>query len=350
MILETSNGHYFYVELTVITICSRDVSDQGQALVLAPVLALAPLRTLNISLLNNKDTAVNSVDNNKARLKSVRRPCTSIPERITTAGFDIIRRVNVKVGDLLDLGAIGKLRNGGDVEETETGLVVGLVGQTVVDVLVVVNGAGCGLVVTGHGGLFEVLDVPDVGHRKPVLSGRVDSGAVRVDLALVELIVHDEMGLPHGIQNPTLMSVRGSDIGSARDDRTSVTETLLVGDIVDGQGILVVTVTDITAVVLLVGATVHDALSVVCVAVLASTALDVGLGGVLHVDEHWATFTGVISTGSTTRAVSNRVSELFVGNNGVCPTLDTLVDVDKGNVFLDVESLGVLGRKLEDLL
>jgi hypothetical protein len=43
-------------------------------------------------------------------------------------------------------------------------------------------------------------------------------------------------------------------------------------------------------------------------------------------------------------------SELFVGNNGVCPTLDTLVDVDKGNVFLDVESLGVLGRKLEDLL
>jgi hypothetical protein len=326
------------------------MSDQGQALVLAPVLALTPLRTLNISLLDNKDTTVNGVDDNKARLESVRRPGTSIPERITATGLDIIRRVDVKVSDLLDLGAVGELWNGGDVEETETGLVVGLVGQTVVDVLVVVNGAGCGLVVTGHGGLFEVLDVPDVGHREPVLSGRVDSGAVRVDLALVELIVHDEMGLPHGIQNPTLMCVRSPNIGSARDDRTSVTETLFVGDVVDGQGILVVTVADITAVVLLVGATVDDALSIVCVAILASTALDVGLSGILHVDEHWSTLTGVISTGSTTGAVSNCVSELFVGNNGVCSALNTLVDVDKGNVLLDVESLRVLGRKFEYLL
>jgi hypothetical protein len=146
------------------------------------------------------------------------------------------------------------------------------------------------------------------------------------------------------------MCVRSPDIGSPRDDCTSVTETLLVGDIVNGQGILVVTVTDVTAVVLLVWATVDDALSIVCVAILASTALHVWLGGIFHVDEHWSTLTGVIATGSTTGAVSNCVSELFVGNNGVCSALDTLVDVDKGNVFLDVESLGVLGRKLEDLL
>jgi hypothetical protein len=135
-----------------------------QALVLVPVLALAPLLALDIGLLDNKDTTVNGVDNNVSALKGVGRPGTSVPESVTTAGLDIIRRVDIEISNLLDLGTVGELGDAGDVEDTETSLVVGLVVKTVVDVLVVVNGAGSGLVVASDDGLLEVLDIPDVGH------------------------------------------------------------------------------------------------------------------------------------------------------------------------------------------
>jgi hypothetical protein len=321
-----------------------------QPLVPTIVLPLTPLRTLNISLLDNKDTTVNRVDNNKARLESVRRPCTSVPQGITAAGLDIIRRVDVKVRNLLDLGAVGEARDGGDVEDAETGLIVGLVVKAVVDVLVVVDGAGRRLVVTGNNGLLEVLDVPDICDRETILGGGVDRSAVGVDLALVELIVHHNVGLPKRIEDPTLMGVRGADVGSARDDGTSGAKSLLVGYIVDGQGVLVVAVADVAAVVFLVGSTVDDALSIVCVTVLAGASLNVRLGGVVQVDEHRSTVTGVVATHSSACTTSYRVTLLFVCNYGVRAALDTLVDVDKSNVLLDVESLGVLGRKLEQLL
>ena len=322
----------------------------GCTLVLTPVLALTPLHTLNISLLNNKDTTVNSVDNNVTRLKGVGRPGTSVPESVTTAGLDIIRRVDVKVGNLLDLGAVGELGNAGDVEDAETGLVVGLVVKTVVYVLVVVDGAGGGLVVAGDDGLLEVLDVPDVGHGEAVFGRRVNGSTVGVDLALVKLIVHDDVGLPHGIKDPTLVGVRSTDVRSARDDGTSVTEANFVGDIVDGQGVLVVTVANVTAVVLLVRSTVDNALSVVSVAILTVATRDVRLSGVVHVDEHGSTSTGVVTAGATASTAGDGVVLLVVGNNGVGAALDTLVDVDESSVGLDVESVGLLGGKLEQLL
>jgi hypothetical protein len=109
---------------------------------LTPVLALTSLRTFNVSLLDNKDTTVNTVDDNEARLKGVRRPSSSVPQRITT-WLNIIRREKVKVRNLLDLAAVGITGNGGHVEDTETGLVVGLVVKTVVHVLIVVNRTRC---------------------------------------------------------------------------------------------------------------------------------------------------------------------------------------------------------------
>jgi hypothetical protein len=146
------------------------------------------------------------------------------------------------------------------------------------------------------------------------------------------------------------MGVGSSDVGCARDDGTGVTETLLVGDVVDGQGVLVVTVADVTAVVLLVRSTVDNALSVMSVAVLAVATLNVRLGGVVHVDEHGSTSTGVVTTGTTASTAGNGIVLLFVGDDSVGAALDTLVDVDKGSVLLDVESVRLLGRELEQLL
>jgi hypothetical protein len=169
-------------------------------------------------------------------------------------------------------------------------------------------------------------------------------------LALVKLIVHDDVGLPEGIENPTLMGVGGSDVGCARDDGTSVTETLLVGDIVDGQSVLVVAVADVTAVVLLVRSSVDYALSVVSVAILAVATLNVRLSGVVHINEHGSTSAGVVTTGATASTAGDGVVLLVVGDDSVGTALDTLVDVDKSSILLDIESVGLLGRELKQLL
>jgi hypothetical protein len=58
-----------------------------------------------------------------------------------------------------------------------------------------------------------------------------------------------------------LVGVRGSDVGGARDDSAGF-GAVLVGYVVDGQGVLVVAVADVAAEVLLVGAAVDDALGI----------------------------------------------------------------------------------------
>lgn len=227
------------------------------SLVPAPVLALAPAELG----LDDEGTTIDRVNHSVARTKGEVAPGTRVPDSRATTGKLIILREDVEVSDLLDLAAIGELGNGADVKDTETGLVVGLVGKTLVDELVVVDGAGGGLVVTGVLGLLKVGDIPDVGDREAVLGGRVGGGAGGVDLTLVELIVHDKVSLPHGVKNPALVSVGSADVGSARDDLSGL-GTVLVGDIVDGEGVLVVAVADVTAKVLLVRSAVHNALSI----------------------------------------------------------------------------------------
>jgi hypothetical protein len=228
-------------------------------------------------------------------------------------------------------------------------LVVGLEGKAVVDELVVVDHAGGGLVVAGDLGGFEVLDIPNVGDSETFLSGGSDSSAVGVDLALIELVVHDEMGLPVLVGDPALVGVRGAGVGSAGDDGSSA-DTLLVGDVVDGQSVLVVTVADITSVVLLVRTTVHDALSVVSVAVLGRATLNVRLGDIISVDEDGSTSTGVVTTGTSTAAKSDSVVLLLVRTDSVRASGNTLGEVNPSNVGLDVEGLRVLWRELEELL
>src|SRR4051812_17252255 len=87
-------SHYYYIP-------SIELDLYDNALVLIPVLALAPLEALDIRLLDNKHTAVNRVNHNVSRLKSVGRPSTAVPERIATTGLNVIGRENIKVADFL---------------------------------------------------------------------------------------------------------------------------------------------------------------------------------------------------------------------------------------------------------
>lgn len=73
------------------------------------------------------------------------------------------------------------------------------------------------------------------------------------------------MRLPHWVQDPALVRVGSSFVRSAGDDGCGV-GTILVRYVVDGEGVFVVAVANVAAEVLLVGATVDDALSVMDVA------------------------------------------------------------------------------------
>jgi hypothetical protein len=337
------------------------------SLVLAPVLALAPAELG----LDNEGTTINGVDHSVSGVEGEVAPGARVPNSRATARKLIILREDIEVSDFLDLATVGVLGNRADVEDTETGLVVGLVGETLVDELVVVDGAGSGLVVTSVLGLLKVGDVPDVGDRETVLGGRVGGSAGRVDLTLVELIVHDKVSLPHRVEDPALVGVGCTDVRSARDDLAGV-GTVLVGHIVNGESVLVVAITDIAAKVFLIRSAVHNALSVcgfelaqrskihvtwqplgpltMCVTILRSATSLVGLSGIINVDEDGTTCTSRVATSAATTANSNGVVELLVGNDVVRAARNAVGDVHPANVLLDVEGLGVLGAELEQLL
>jgi hypothetical protein len=185
-------------------------------------------------------------------------------------------------------------------------------------------------------------------------------------IALVEFVVEEEVLLVLFIVDDALMDVLRA--GKAGDGDNVCCVADFVGDVVDGEGVLVVAVADVTAVVysqsvhilravhtwtlrtLPVGSAVDDALSVVGVAVLGRTALKVWLGWVIHVDVHGTTTASVIATGTTTAAKGNSVVLLLVGADSVGASLDTLRNINPRNIGLDVKGLGVLGRELEQLL
>ena len=319
-------------------------------LVLAKVLALATAECR----LDNKRTAINGVDHSETAWKGVVRPSTCVPECLTTAGNSIIAGEDIEVSDLLNAASIRVAGNGADVEDAQTGLVVGLVCETIVDELVVVDSASSRLVEAAVLGSLEVGDVPDVGGRVAILGDGVGVCILAtVDLTLIKLVVHDQVGLPVGVENPALVGVRCTLVRSARDDGRSV-EALLVGNIIDGQCVLVVAVADIAAVVLLVRSTVDDALSIVDIAVLGRATLLVRLGDVVDVDENESSSTSVIAASTATTTNSNSVTLLLVGNNVVRTTDNSLAFgkvVEPGSeVLRRIESLRLLRVQLEQLL
>ena len=74
----------------------------------------------------------------------------------------VVIRENVKVGNLLDLATIGELGDRADIEDAKTSLVVGLIGETLMDELVVVDRASRRFVVTSVLGGFQAGDIPNI--------------------------------------------------------------------------------------------------------------------------------------------------------------------------------------------
>lgn len=60
------------------------------------------------------------------------RPSSKRPIGHSTAGLAVVVGISVKVGDFADAVSCGVRGDGADVEDAKAGLVVGLVGETVV--------------------------------------------------------------------------------------------------------------------------------------------------------------------------------------------------------------------------
>jgi hypothetical protein len=96
-------------------------------------------------------------------------------------------------------------------------------------------------------------------------------------LKLVDLVVKHDVLLVAPVQHGSLVNIAGSGVSDFTDD---VGDVCLVGNIVDGHGVLVVGIADVTAGVAGVWATVDQALGIVDVAVSGGTAKGARLGRV----------------------------------------------------------------------
>ena len=133
---------------------------------------------------------------------------TPSPHKVHKPIRRIIFRVNVKVSDFLDVAASRIARDATDVVHAKACCVVGLIDETVVDILIVVDGFLLGLVEAGVDRLFEIADVEDVGDGELLSCG---TGAV----FFFEFVIKDKVFLPIAIEDGALVGVRGTDVGSA---------------------------------------------------------------------------------------------------------------------------------------
>lgn len=193
---------------------------------------------------------------------------------VAAAGLGIVIREDIEESNLLNALAGGVAGHRGHVEDAKSGTVVGLEGQAVVHVLVVIDGLDRGLEETSLLWCAEVADVPDIGDWESV-SGR------SAPILLIVLIVEEKVLLVVGVEDRALVRVGRPSVAGPGDDGGSS----LVGDIVDGEGVLVVTIADVTASVAGVRSAVDQALGIVDIAVTRGTAGGGGVGRVRQVDE-----------------------------------------------------------------
>lgn len=132
--------------------------------------------------------------------------------------------------------------------------------------------------------LLQIRNIPNI-CRRPLVRGCPGL------LLLIQLIVHQQELLVLRVQHPPLVRVRRTLVRDARDDLG----VRFIGDVVDGERVLVVAVADLDAVVARVGPAVDEALGVMDVAVGCGAAGLCGVAGVGDVDEDEAGSAGVVA-------------------------------------------------------
>lgn len=200
------------------------------------------------------------------------------PYKRNTAAFGIVFRVNIekRVSRHTTSGRISA--DGPRVVNPNPGSVVGLISQSIDDVEIVIDGfMVCGEECASRSRVAEVGEVDDVGDW-------TSRSSRATGIALVELVVEQDVLVPVALCPPALMAVRCAWVGEGRQDFRGVGHAVFGGRVVDGDSVFVVADADVAAAEAAVGAVVCNALSVVDVAVLACTARGRWGTGVRDVD------------------------------------------------------------------
>lgn len=171
-----------------------------------------------------------------------------------------------------------------------------------------------------------------------------------VSITLIKLIVDEDIFLVLFIVDHTLMDVFGTRIAGDGDDVGDV--ALFVRYIVDGKGVLVVAVADVTTLVSLIGAPVDQALGVMDVTITRRTTWARGVRRICHVDEDETTTARQLVSNpdglvATDGAASNGVIELLVDDDVVSSTHWKVVPVSCEIVLSEVG--GALRVEIEQL-
>lgn len=281
------------------------------------------------SILDNERTTLNGVNDHIPALEQrVRAPAPNELQRPLVREV-IVLRVRIEEPNLLDALTRGITGNARDINDAQTGTIMRLPRLSVVDVLVVIDSVLGGLEQARLLGVAEIGDIPDVGDSEPVGCG---SNAV----ILVVLVVHDQEALIVRIEDPALVGVGGALVASARDDGG----VSLIGDVVDREGVLVVTVADINSTVALIRAAVLEALRIVDVSILGLVAGREGLRRVGEIDEDHAALESAVAGGG---ADGDSVLEVGVDND-IVGAADGELAEDTRAVLNRVEGVRLLPR------
>lgn len=275
--------------------------------------------------LESKQTTLNAVHNDRTRLK----PGVNTPSTIKLRGrISIVLGVTVKVCQLLHRATSRIRRNTTGIHHAQPRAIVGLVRNTINDILVVVNGLDRALVLASPDGVGERRNIKNVRGGMGIL-------AILAALDFVQLIIEKEI-LEVRVNVPSLVGVGALAVETLVGDARHDSRLLLVGHIVDGEGVLVVAEADLVTLEVLVDAAVDDALGVVDVAVLACASEEGGFGGILDVHHDQA------AVGARAACIGGGADNedgvgLFVGDDVVG---GSYAGVQGSEVLPDAECLG----------
>ena len=194
-----------------------------------------------------KETTLDAVEHNVSALEvRVHAPGS---DKLDHTSDSIVFGVTVEEPNFLEVGAIWVACGRADVHDAKATAIVGLVGETVQHILVVIDGLDRGLVEAGVHRLLERGDVENIRRRVVVCS--------RADLVyFIKLIVKEEVGHPLLICEPSLVGVCSTHVGRFGDDDRG----FLVGNVHDSKGILVIVEADLLLPVFEVGSLVDNTL------------------------------------------------------------------------------------------
>lgn len=169
------------------------------------------------------------------------------------------------------------LTNRTNIVNPKTGTIVGLIGESIDDVKVVIDS-----LMVGCEECTCCLGIAEVGEIDDVSDGTASSSHTNL-INLIEFVVEKNELVPVALSPPALMAVGGTRVRKTRDNLGRWV-TVLASAIVDSYCVLIVTDADITPPESTVRPVILDALRIVNVSILASASRRSGLGGILQIN------------------------------------------------------------------